>query len=85
MVLSRTCSDPRTILDAYLRRTGIAVYPVDEAQMKHAIEGFLLYGRGRHPARLNFGDCFSYAAAKVLKASLLFIGNDFSQTDVRPA
>lgn len=45
----------------------------------------LTYGRGRHPARLNFGDCFSYALAKQTGEPLLFKGNDFSQTDIVPA
>jgi ribonuclease VapC len=85
MVLSRTYTDPKTILEAYLRRIGIAVCPVDEAQMRHAIEGFLLYGKGRHRARLNLGDCFSYAAAKALDAPLLYVGGDFPRTDVRAA
>lgn len=43
------------------------------------------FGRGRHPAALNFGDCFAYACAKVLDVPLLFKGDDFSQTDIRPA
>lgn len=45
----------------------------------------LTYGRGRHSARLNFGDCFSYALAKCCNELLLFKGNDFSQTDLVPA
>jgi len=43
------------------------------------------YGRGRHPARLNFGDCFSYALAKWENEPLLFKGSDFSQADIVPA
>ena len=43
------------------------------------------YGRGRHPARLNYGDCFAYALAKMRNEPLLFKGNDFSQTDLVPA
>jgi ribonuclease VapC len=85
MVMSRTYSDPRTVLETYLRRVGIDVCSVDETHMKHAIEGFLLYGKGRHRARLNLGDCFSYAAAKALDAPLLYVGNDFPRTDVRAA
>ncbi len=50
-----------------------------------ALEAFLNFGRGRHPAKLNLGDCFAYALAKALNAPLLFKGNDFSQTDIRPA
>lgn len=50
-----------------------------------AIYAFDRYGKGRHPARLNMGDCFSYACARDLKAKLLFKGNDFSQTDIEIA
>ena len=47
--------------------------------------GSAMYGRGHHPARLNFGDCFAYALAKAEREPLLFKGNDFSQTDIEPA
>ena len=43
------------------------------------------FGKGRHPAALNFGDCMTYAIAKVADQPLLFVGNDFSQTDLRLA
>lgn len=43
------------------------------------------WGRGRHPANLNFGDCFAYDVAKINGCPLLFVGNDFSTTDIRPA
>jgi ribonuclease VapC len=47
-----------------------------------AAEAFLRFGKGRHPAALNFGDCMSYAAARIADKPLLFIGNDFAQTDI---
>jgi ribonuclease VapC len=50
-----------------------------------AINAFEKYGKGRHPAKLNMGDCFSYACARVMKAKLLFKGNDFGQTDIEIA
>ncbi|WP_291279007.1 type II toxin-antitoxin system VapC family toxin [Galactobacter sp.] len=56
--------------------------PIDDATSLAAIAGWRQYGKGRHPARLNLGDCFSYALAKNLGAPLLFKGNDFSQTDI---
>lgn len=59
--------------------------PVSWEQMALAIETLLRFGRGRHPARLNFGDCFSYALAKSLEAELLFVGDDFALTDIQPA
>jgi ribonuclease VapC len=85
MVLSRVHSDPRSMLDAYLRLTGIAICAVDEAQSRLAMTAFLLFGKGRDPARLNLGDCFSYAAAKALDAPLLYVGGDFPKTDIRAA
>lgn len=50
-----------------------------------ALDAYLQYGKGRHAARLNLGDCFSYALAKALDAPLLYKGDDFSRTDVRSA
>ena len=55
---------------------------VDEEQADLARRAFRKYGKGRHPAGLNFGDCFSYALARALDEPLLFKGNDFSQTDI---
>ncbi len=56
--------------------------PFDESQARLAHEAYLRYGKGRHPAALNFGDCLSYAAAKSRVARLLYVGGDFSQTDL---
>ena len=61
------------------------VVPVTEEQASLAIQAFEQYGKGRHPAQLNFGDCFSYALAKYLDEPILFKGNDFSQTDLKRA
>ncbi|MCE9623704.1 MAG: type II toxin-antitoxin system VapC family toxin [Actinomycetia bacterium] len=72
----------RAQLDMLLRRIGAEVRPVDAQLAATAIEGWRRYGRGRHQARLNFGDCFSYALAAELGEELLFVGNDFAQTDV---
>ena len=71
-------------LDRFLATAAISLHPVDEHQARLARKAFLRFGKGRHPAALNFGDCFSYALAKALDASLLFVGDDFSQTDVHP-
>jgi ribonuclease VapC len=60
----------------------IEVVPVDEQQSRIALDAFRRYGKGRHPAHLNYGDCFSYALAKLTGEPLLFKGNDFSQTDI---
>jgi len=61
---------------------GIAVIPVDDADAELAANAFERFGKGRHPAGLNFGDCFSYALANRLNVPLLFKGNDFSKTDL---
>ncbi len=72
-------------LDRFLQAAAIELHPVDPPQARIAREAFLRFGKGRHPAGLNFGDCFSYALARTLDAPLLFVGHDFSQTDVRVA
>ena len=59
--------------------------PVTEEQALLAHQAYSDYGKGRHPAGLNFGDCFSYALAKVTGEPLLFKGDDFSKTDIQPA
>lgn len=71
--------------EAFFRAARIVVEPVTLQQGVLARQGFFDFGRGRHRARLNFGDCFSYALAKAMNEPLLFKGNDFLQTDVRCA
>jgi len=69
-------------LDRFVERAGIVIAGVDLEQGKVARDAFSRFGKGRHPAGLNFGDCFAYALAKVLGEPLLFKGQDFAQTDV---
>ncbi len=71
----------RRLLDDY----ELQVVDVDGAQMGLAMEAVIRFGKGRHPARLNFGDCFSYALARSLDMPLLFKGEDFTHTDLTPA
>ncbi len=71
--------------DLLILKAGIDVAAVDAEQAKIARSAFRKFGKGRHAANLNFGDCFSYALAQALEAPLLFKGNDFSQTDVETA
>jgi ribonuclease VapC len=85
MVLARKYSDPAHIADQYFRQESIRILPVDEDQASWARHAFLTFGKGRHPARLNLGDCFSYAAAKALNAPLLYVGGDFAKTDIKTA
>jgi ribonuclease VapC len=61
---------------------GIKVVAISEAEGELALDAFDRFGRGRHPARLNMGDCFAYACAKTHGAPLLFKGDDFGQTDI---
>jgi ribonuclease VapC len=66
-------------------RLGITTVPVDPVQAEAAIAAWRRFGKGRHPAGLNLGDCFSYALAKLTAAPLLFKGRDFAQTDIPSA
>jgi ribonuclease VapC len=70
--------------DLFFRRAEIVIEPVAE-QAHLARQAFLDFGQGRHPAKLDFGDCFAYALAKATGEPLLFKGDDFSKTDERPA
>jgi ribonuclease VapC len=69
--------------DSFFRASRISVEPVTEEQALLARQGYSDYGKGRHPAGLNFGDCFAYALAKSTGEPLLFKGQDFSQTDIQ--
>lgn len=69
-------------LDQLIVQLGLEIEPVTAAQACIARSAYRSYGKGRHPAALNFGDCFVYALAKDTGESLLFKGNDFSQTDI---
>ncbi len=71
-------------LDDWLKQLGASVMP-DENLASAALEAYLVYGRRRHPAKLNLADCFAYALAKSLDAPLLYKGDDFPLTDVRSA
>ena len=64
---------------------GVGIVPFGEAEWRAAADAFARYGRGRHKASLNFGDCLAYATAVTAKDSLLFVGDDFRHTDVRRA
>jgi ribonuclease VapC len=73
-------------LDELIEVAGIIIEPVTAEQARIGREAYRDFGRGRgHPAQLNFGDCFAYALAKTTGETLLFKGQDFSHTDLRPA
>jgi ribonuclease VapC len=69
-------------LDELMARWPLQVVPFDSAQLRWARFAVETYGRGQHPAKLNFGDCFTYALAKSASEPVLFKGTDFTQTDV---
>ena len=68
-----------------VKELGITVVPFGEVEWRVAVEAFLRFGRGRHAAALNFGDCLAYASAAVAGDRLLFVGEDFTRTDIVPA
>ena len=82
---ARRGDDGARDLDLLLAKLRVDIAAVTASQADIARKAFRRYGRGRHPANLNFGDCFAYALAKDKSASLLFKGNDFRQTDVMVA
>jgi ribonuclease VapC len=84
VIESRYGAEGLNDLDLFIDRAGIELVGVDVEQGKLARHAFSRFGKGRHPAGLNFGDGFSYALARVLGEPLLFKGDDFSQTDVLP-
>ena len=72
-------------LDILLDSLQLEIVPLDRAIAELARQAFRRFGRGRHKAKLNFGDCMSYATAQHLGLPLLYKGEDFRQTDVRSA
>jgi ribonuclease VapC len=85
VVSGRSSADARYQLAGLLRSIGAEIVPFTEEHYEAALSAFLRYGKGRHPAGLNFGDCMSYAFARVSGQPLLYTGNDFSKTDIQAA
>jgi ribonuclease VapC len=85
-ILRRSIEDAEADVMEFLRLARVTVQPIQPETAHIALEAFARYGKGRgHPARLNLGDCFIYAQAKVGGASLLCKGDDFSKTDIESA
>lgn len=84
VLAGRGARTPR-LLDDLVAELGVTVVPFGEPEWHVAVDAFLRYGRGRHAAALNFGDCLSYATAAVAGDALLFVGGDFARTDITPA
>ena len=86
MVLSaRFRRDARAMLAGVLRRMNAELIDFNEDHYEAALSAFLRFGKGRHPAALNFSDCMSYALASVSGMPLLYAGTDFSRTDIPSA
>jgi ribonuclease VapC len=85
VVEAQTNAGGRGQFDTLIRRGGIVIEPFTEEQAHIACQAYTDFGKGRHPAGLNFGDCFAYALARATAEPLLFKGEDFTKTDITPA
>ena len=86
MVLSgRRRAPARGEVEGLIRELAVTIIPFGEAEWRLAVDAFARFGRGRHPAALNFGDCLAYATAAARSDTLLFVGDDFTKTDIVPA
>lgn len=84
MVLTgRTFPNAAAIINQLVKLSNVTAVAFGERHYDAAEKAFDQFGKGRHPASLNMGDCFSYAVAAIAKAPLLFKGNDFGQTDLK--
>lgn len=82
---SRLQTDARALVRDLLDELQIATVPFADEHRRSAIDAFWRFGRGRHAAGLNFGDCLTYAVAKLAAEPLLFVGDDFTHTDLDAA
>ena len=83
VIINKLGDEALADVDDLIDEAGIQVEPVTSAHWMLAREAYLAFGKGRgHPAQLNFGDCFSCALARELQMPLLFVGKDFSETDI---
>lgn len=85
VLVDRYGRDAEEILSRFLDAYEVVTIPFSGAHWHVVAEARLRFGKGRHPARLNFGDCLSYASAKVADQPLLFVGDDFPKTDIAVA
>jgi ribonuclease VapC len=85
IVVERGGPRARTGLEEFVRRSQIQIMPVELDHMMLAREAWEKFGKGRHAAALNLGDCFAYALAKYVREPLLFKGEDFRKTDITAA
>ena len=85
VIIGAGSGDRARMVDRFLAESAIEIVPFDEAQSLASREAFVRFGKGRHPAGLNFGDCISYALAKTRGLPLLYKGADFAKTDIASA
>ena len=85
IVAARLGPEGRAFLQRLLDEVGALVVPFGDEHVRAALDAFERFGRGRHPAALNFGDCLSYATARLSGYPLLYVGDDFSRTDIEAA
>jgi len=85
ILTARLGQDARPMILAFLRRVEAEVIPFNEEHLDAAATAFIRFGRGRHPAAVNFGDCMSYAVASIAGMPLLSTGEDFKRTDIPQA
>ena len=72
-------------VEGLIAELGVSVVPFGEMESRVAVDAFRRFGRGRHSASLNYGDCLAYATAQAARDTLLFVGEDFAKTDITPA
>lgn len=72
-------------VEELVEELGVTVVPLGAGEWQAAVDAYDRFGRGRHPAGLNFGDCLAYATARTAGDALLFVGNDFAKTDISRA
>ena len=82
VLTTRVGSAGRMLLGRLLDELGVSTIPFDDRHWRVAADAFARFGKGRHPAALNFGDCMTYATARISGWPLLCIGGDFAQTDI---
>ena len=85
VLASRMGAESEALLSRLVEGLDLVIVPFTAAHGRAAREAFLRFGRGRHPAALSFGDCLTYAIARLASQPLLFVGDDFSKTDLEAA
>lgn len=85
VLMGRLGPEGRTVLARWQQQFDLEVIAFADEHHAVALDAYRRFGKGRHPAALNFGDCLAYAAAAVAREPLLYVGDDFPRTDIEPA